>query len=371
MYRNIRKSLRHVIHSTHFLWHMKDWMFFSESNCFLYKSGKILLLLRIFPVRPSYCIILTPCIVVSHLWIGKFITTIDHWRPLTQKQHQKRIPHLLLTHFANCLFACCSLNATVPGIIKFTAITVVLAIRFVMAIIICHCIIQRKPILICHIIDSSKRARIPSHMKFCPWDHTFITLKKSSHILLKSCIIFCKHIFRICIARDLRKHFLCPIKNRILFKDFLMNAISHKMKSIHMIKQFPHPEGTHYLQWRRILREIHLHDTLDSCLMQCMDHITKLPIRFPGRTVRCFRRKIKSLCISPVIYPVIFFWTDCHTARRLFACTFLKLICRHQFNCIDSHLFPIRNHLHKSCKSTFFSRRKFRLLCVSTYMNFV
>ena len=51
--------------------------------------------------------------------------------------------------------------------------------------------------------------------------------------------------------------------------------------------------------------------------------------------------------------------------KGTFACTFLKLICRHQFNCIDSHLFPIRNHLHKSCKSTFFSRRKFRLLCIS------
>ena len=155
MKRDIRKTFGHIIYTFHFCRHMKNRMYTSKSNGFFYKILKFFVFADIFPVYPTYWIILTPGIVISFLRVAKFISTIDQRNPLAEKQQKKRITKLLFPHFTDCLFPGGSFYTTIPGIIEFTAIMVAFSIGFVMSIIVGYRIIKGKSVLSCHIMYSS------------------------------------------------------------------------------------------------------------------------------------------------------------------------------------------------------------------------
>ena len=206
---------------------------------------------------------------------------------------------------------------------------ILFSVRFIMAVIISHSVIQRKSILTRHVIDRPEISCVSLNMKLCSGDHPLVTLEKATHILHKSSVVLCQHILFVRLSGNIRKHFFDSIQKRISLDQLLRDTISYQMETIHMIVFFPEPQCIKGFHRCGICREIHFHNTFYSGLMKGPHHIAELLLRFPSSTVSAFGCKIKSRLISPVIDPALLMLLPDHDLSGFCQRFFHKFITWH------------------------------------------
>ena len=158
-----------------------------------------------------------------------------------------------------------------------------------------------------------------------------------------------------------------------MHQQFGRNSLTQYMKSVYMIVKFPElqcPECCHRItfSWK-----IHFHDTGNSGLMQFFNECFKLFLRIICCTVRSLGCKIIAIHISPEINTSLCMLLRYHFLRfRILTGTaFHKFICRHQFNCIDTKLFPVRDHFLQCLKSSLCTGYRPIRFCISAHMQFI
>ena len=113
---------------------------------------------------------------------------------------------------------------------------------------------------------------------------------------------------------------LQPAEVRVLTQK-LHRRVSHQTDAVHMVFLSPEADHIQHIGGRFLPVEKQFQDQLQSCLVQGLHHILKLPFRLPHRSaaVGTLGRKIIAPGISPVIQLSVRFFSckgaSVHTLR--------------------------------------------------------
>ena len=168
--------------------------FRAEAQQHAHKTLQPRMLAQQAPIDPRDLVILTVRIVVALLRAPEFISGQQHGRALRKQQQRDRVFHRTGAHSLHLGVGSRALHAVVAAIARRVAISVVLAVSVIVALIVGDQVIERESVVAGHIVNAALRpvpekdARAALKPVGQSRHHARVSAHKAAHIVAKAVI---------------------------------------------------------------------------------------------------------------------------------------------------------------------------------------